>query len=383
MAKEIGAFSCYDSKLEENCEFIKRIAKEDVELYNDMVKYGRRNISLLTTAPAGTVSIQTQTTSGIEPVFDIKPYTRKKKVNPSDKDVRVDSVDQNGDSWQEFPVLHPKLQMWMDVTGETDYKKSPWHGCGANDLDWTQRVKLQAAAQRHVDHSISSTVNLPKNVTEEKVAEIYMAAWEAGCKGITVYRDGCRSGVLVREETKQSDDTINKTKAPKRPKSLKGAIHHFKVKGENYYVAVGFLKDDVYEVFTGINETKNDKLSFPKEMHDGKIIKRARGDYIFKDTDGHEYHLINGHNDDNADALTRMISASLRHGVDLNFIVHQLEKTKGDMVSFAKVLARTIKKYIKDGTKVHGELCPSCGADALVRQEGCMTCKACGAGKCG
>jgi ribonucleoside-diphosphate reductase alpha chain len=381
MAQEIGAFPVWDWELEKDSAFLLQIKKEDEALYERIKKYGRRNIANLTIAPAGTVSIMTQTTSGVEPLFDIKPYERRKKINPNDSSSRVDFTDTNGDKWQKFEVKHPKLQIWMDVTGEKDWKKSPWYGSCAPDIDWKQRVKLQAAAQRHIDHAISSTINLPAEVTEEKVAEIYLEAWESGCKGITVYREGCRSGVLIRKD-KEEGPKITKTVAPKRPKSLEGKLHFFNFRGDKYFVAVGLLGGTPYEIFTGFNsEKKRDFI--PKDCNTGQIKKHRRGHYVFESaTDGETYALNNGHSDDNADALTRMISCSLRHGSDIAFVIHQLEKTSGDLSSFSKCLARTLKCYVENGKEVSGEECSECGSK-LHRENGCIICKNCGNSKCG
>lgn len=377
MAQEIGAFPIWDWELEKNSPFLLQLKNENKDLYNKIKQYGRRNIANLTIAPTGTVSIMTQTTSGIEPIFSIEPYKRRKKINPSDSHARVDFVDANGDKWQEFEVLHHKLKIWMDVTGEKDWKKSPWYGSCAPDIDWKQRVKLQAAAQKHVDHAISSTINLPSDVSEDKVAEIYQTAWEAGCKGMTVYRDGCRSGVLITNKDPKKQ-TIVRTIAPKRPKKLDGKLHFFNFRGHKYFVAVGLMDGTPYEIFTGFNK----KDFIPKECKTGHIIKNTRHNYIFiDDKTSEEYILNNGHADDNADALTRIISCSLRHGSDISFIIHQLEKTSGDLTSFSKCLARTLKCYIEEGKEVSGEECPECHSK-LHRENGCIICKNCGHSKC-
>jgi ribonucleoside-diphosphate reductase alpha chain len=371
MAKELGAFPIWDWNIEKNSEFLLQIKSENPDLYSKMAKYGRRNIGLLTLAPTGTVSIMTQTTSGGEPLFSLKPYIRRKKINPNDKHIQVDFVDTKGDSWQHFEVYHPQVEKWMQTTGQKDTTKSPWFGCTANDINWEKRVKIQAVIQKHLDHAISSTVNLPSTATEADVAKIYETAWRYGCKGITVYRDGCRSGVLVNKV----QSGISKNNAPKRPKELQGEIFAVNHKRDKLYVAVGFLGDDVYEVFTGVNN--HDEIKHSK----GIIRKNTRGKYDFI-YENNTFHLNNGHNDDSADALTRVISGGLRHGMDMSFIVHQLEKTQGDLTSFAKVLARVLKKYIKDGTKISGENCAVCGGE-LSRENGCVTCKSCGNSKCG
>lgn len=372
IAKEIGPFPIWDWEKEKDSEFLLQIKKENPILYTKISKYGRRNIGLLTLAPAGSVSILTQTASGGEPVF-APFFVRRKKINPNDKHVQVDFVDGSGDSWQHYKVYHPPLKAWMAATGKTNIEDSPYHAQYAADIDWKFRVLLQAAIQEHLDHAISSTVNLPNSATEDDVALIYNTAWKAGCKGITVYRDGCRSGVLVNNETKETK--LLKTTPPKRPKELKAEIFATSYKKDKLYVAVGFLGDEPYEVFTGSNAKQDFKTA------KGLIRKNSRGRYVFVTEDGEEYLLTNGHNDENADALTRMISCALRHGSDIEFVVHQLEKTEGDLFAFAKVVARVLKKYIPDGTKISGDNCPSCG-NQLVRENGCSSCKNCGWSKC-
>lgn len=384
MAKEIGAFPIWDWNLEKDSAFLLQIKGEDPELYKNISKYGRRNIANLTIAPAGSVSILTKTTSGIEPLFKLDPYIRKKKINANDKESRVDSVDQSGDKWQHFEVYHPKVKLWMEITKETDISKSPWYGATANDINWTNRVKLQAAAQKHIDHAISSTINLPETATKEQVSEIYVASWKEGVKGITVYRDNCRSGVLVSKETKKDDNSkITKTIAPKRPKELPCDVHHINFKGKRYYVMVGLLDKDPYELFTGSNDDGEGDTIVPKSIKTGKLVKKQKGKYTLVNEDK-EFSCVvtNGHSDDNADALTRLISAALRHGTAIEFIVDQLEKTVGDLTSFTKILGRTLKKYIPDGTKVTGETCPSCKSTHIVRENGCKICKNCGASAC-
>jgi len=391
MAKEIGPFPVWDWNKEKDSEFLLPIQKEDHQLYEDMSKYGRRNIGHLTIAPTGSVSILTQTTSGIEPLF-MMSYTRRKKINLSDENVKVDFVDELGQKWQHFEVYHPKIREWMQVTGETDLTKSPWYKCTADEIDWKNRVRLQAAMQCHLDHAISSTINLPEDVTEDKVAEIYTTAWKAGVKGITVYRKNCRAGVLI-DKPEVKKESIIKNDAPKRPNELKADAYFVKTKGESYYVVIGLLNNEPYEVFTGKNlewapftgDNREEVIRIlPDDLGDNLFIKKIkRGLYELVDINNDKkYVLNNGHSDDNAEALTRMISTSLRHGADISFVVHQLEKTKGDMSAFAKVISRTLKKYIKDGTKVHGETCASCQSSSLERGDGCVICKNCGWTKC-
>lgn len=393
MARELGPFPVWNAELEKDCPFLLRIKNEDSNLYADMQVHGRRNIALLTTAPAGTVSILAGlrpyfgTTSGIEPLFTDEPYIRRKKINHADKDARVDSVDDKGDRWTHYPVYHAKLKQWMDVTGETDIAKSPYHGCCAKDLDWKQRVRLQATAQKHVDHAISSTINLPADVTEEQVAEVYEALWKEGCKGGTVYRDGCRDGVLVTAET---SSVIHKTQAPKRPKELPCDIHHMVVDKKPCVVVVGLLKDEPYEVFAFTNTmmhiTCDDGLLLGKSHQKGVIKKVKRGEYMLLAEDGtdllHNCSSLNGLLSTEEAALTRMLSTSLRHGVDISFILDQLGKVEGDLHCFTKAVARALKKYVPDGKKVSGTKCPQCGEESLRYQEGCQTCGACGFSKC-
>jgi ribonucleoside-diphosphate reductase alpha chain len=395
MAKEIGPFEAYDYKRELNCPFIQRIAEEDPKLYKDMIEYGRRNIAILTTAPAGSMSIMTQTSSGIEPVFMLS-YKRRKKVNPEDKNSRTDFIDQDGNCWEEFIVFHQQLAAWGEANGYSAsdledpeiIKKSPWYGCCAEDLNWESRVQLQAAAQRHVDHAISSTINLPKDTTAEQVSEIYVSAWKNNLKGITVYRKDCRCGVLVDEngETQtdstckrnshQEGETIIKTDAPKRPKKLPAEVHHTSIMGKGYFVLVGMLNGDPYEIFVGENGF------IPKTVKTAIIQKVKRGHYRAILANGEVIENISEMNTPEEEAVARLTSVSLRHGADISVIVHQLEKTRGDLSSFAKALSRTLKKHITDGTKVTGEICLECGSENLVRQEGCMTCKSCGWSKC-
>lgn len=384
MAKELGPFPIFDYELEKNCPFLLRIKDEDPDLYEDMRKYGRRNIAILTTAPTGTTSMMAMlriylhnTTSGIEPCFMLW-YIRRKKINPSDKSARVDFTDANGDMWQEFTIYHPALRYWMEVTGETDITKSPWHNCCAYDIDWQQRVKLQAAAQRHVDHAISSTINLPAEATEEQVGTIYLTLWQEDCKGGTVYRKDCRDGVLVENE-----HSIKKVQAIKRPKTLNCNIHHLTVKGHSYCALVGYLngnENEPYEVFI----VDNTKARIPKSMESGSVTKKSRGAYMLADEAGgvRLENIRDYCGGDSEEAIARLTSTSLRHGVDISFIVHQLEKTGGSLQTFAKALTRTLKKYIPDGTKVSGEKCLECKSENIIRQEGCVRCLECGWTKC-
>lgn len=348
-----------------------------------IMKYGRRNVSWSTVAPTGTVSLMCQTTSGIEPLF-MGFYMRRKKVNPNDKDVRVDFTDQNGDTWQEFPVLHPKFRVWAEHYTETLgienytnealqelFKKSPWYGSTANDIDWIKRVQIQSTIQKYITHSISSTINLPNDVSEEEVSRIYLESWKQGLKGITVYRDGSRSGVLVSDsEANKSRDEFNYVDAIKRPKELDAEVHLTRVGGVSHYVVVGLLNNKPYEIFIENRELPQGK---------GKMIKQSRGNYKFVQN-GYE-QVITAEMTDEQAAITRLASTSLRHGADIKFLVEQLQKTPGDLFSFTKGLARVLKKYIPDGAKSTVS-CNDCGSTNVIFEEGCNKCKDCGNSAC-
>jgi ribonucleoside-diphosphate reductase alpha chain len=377
MAKELGSFEVYDHYLEEDCPFIQRIAEEDPQLYAEMTQYGRRNVALLTTAPTGSVSTQAKigdyfgTTSGIEPCYQAS-YTRRKRVNPGDADIETTFTDEMGESWAEFEVNHPGQQVWADHNPEKPWEDSPYEGACAPNINWTNRVKLQAAAQKHVDHAISSTINLPNDVKEEEVANIYTTAWKAGCKGITVYRDGCRSGILVTKE--------ENTEFPEeRPRKVPCDVHHITVRGQQYFVLVGLIDGRPYEVFAG----KNGFL--PKKTKSGTIIRKRKNFYkaVFDDAE-EELSPITAATDEMEEVVTRLTSGLLRCGADMHFIVQQLEKVgerQTEMYSFARSVSRALKKYIPDGTE-EGIHCPECGADSLIRVEGCLQCQSCGYSKC-
>lgn len=380
MAEEIGPFKYWDHNLEKDCLFFDRFTSDVISLDGRVVygrdilkrmsKVGRRNIALLTTAPAGSVSIEAQTTSGIEPLYATY-YMRKKKGNHHDDQFRVDYTDKNGDNWMEFKVYHKQVENWMKVTGETDIEKSPWFGSCANDIDWTKRVELQGRVQKHVDHAISSTINLPKDVSVETVATIYETAWKAGCKGMTVYRDGCRDGVLTTESSKAEESGESE-----RPKSLDCDIHHVTVKGKQYFVLVGNREDKPYEVFAGKNGILDKAIKF------GKITKKKKGFYQLTSLDKKELYLapITAASNEEEETVTRLTSLALQGGVNVHRVVKQLERVDGEMMGFSRAIARVLKKYIPDGTD-EGEPCPECGS-ALIREAGCASCKNCGHSKC-
>jgi len=333
-----------------------------------------------------------QTTSGIEPLF-MPYYMRRKKINPNDVGARVDFTDDNGDKWQEFPVLHPKFKDWIETTADfteqfdaglitkvEDFNKatlqslfeqSLYYKSTANDINWVKRVEIQGIIQKYITHSISSTINLPNSVTEAEVSDIYMHSWKKGLKGITVYRDGSRSGVLVSESSKDKQ-TFEQKDAPKRPKELDGEVHLISVKGVSYKVIIGLFDNKPYEIF--IDESEN------KISGKGIILKKARGNYFFKKNDI-TTDITSNMSDEEA-AITRLVSTSLRHGANIKFIVEQLLKCEGDLFSFTKSLARVLKKYIPDGEK-STVTCYDCGSENVIFQEGCQTCQNCGSSKCG
>ena len=369
MSKELGAFPFYDKDLDYNSEFIQELSEQNPALYKQMRRYGRRNMTLLTIAPTGTVSCLTQTSSGLEPVFMLE-YMRRKKGNPGDKNFKSDFVDESGDHWQHFSVFHKGLKDWMEATGKTKVEDSPYHKATAHDIDYVQRVKIQALLQKYIDNSISTTINLPNNIDVETVSKLYLQAWKLGCKGLTIYRDGCRDGVLVKAK-----DKFVSTEAPERPDELPCDFYHISVKGRPYFVCIGKFENRPYEVFAG----RNGHLG-SKSKHG--IIRKMKRPKCYKAIldDGTEICPLTIACDDSEEALSRMVSTALRHGANIEFVVDQLEKTSGEMVSFAKSLARALKKYIPDGVQ-SSEECPEC-SNVLIRLEGCLTCKSCGYSKC-
>ena len=408
MAKERGAFTFYDAAREANNPFINRIKNADAELYKDMTKYGRRNIALLTIAPTGTTSMMAQTSSGIEPVFMVS-YKRRKKVNPNDKNVTVSFVDEVGDSWEEYNVFHHKFMDWLaahnmdinEVKNMPEAKlnklitQSPYHGATANDVDWVQKVKMQGAIQKWVDHSISVTVNIPNETNEEMVRKIYETAWEEGCKGCTIYRDGSRSGVLVSNEekkTEKDETTIVETAAPKRPKMLDAEVIRFQNNHEKWIAVVGLLDGKPYEIFTGRAE---DTFMVPKDMKKCWVIKEKnddgsnRYDFHYMDRDGYKVTMqgLSRSFDKEFWNYAKLISGILRHGMPLPYVVDLVSglNVENDVINTWKNgVVRSLKKFIPDGTKVVKEKCTECGdPEGLVYVEGCLMCQSCGHSKCG
>ena len=396
-----GTFDGWNNNLEYHevsNDFYKFIRKQFPEQYERMQEWGRRNVSISTVAPTGSVSLLTQTTSGIEPLF-MPFYMRRKKVNGNE---RVDFVDEIGDKWQEFPVLHEKFKDWYlynlkvqkeriekeepdrdiswtpveELTKEQlqkSFELSPWYGSTANDIDWIKRVEIQSTIQKYITHSISSTINLPNNVSEEEVSKIYLESWKQGLKGITVYRDGSRSGVLVSSTENKGRNEFNYVDAPKRPKELKCKIHTTNANGKKYNVIIGLLNDKPYEVFVTEYFTHEQELILKK-------INKGRYDLI---KDGQTYsESITSEMTDEQAAITRLVSVSLRHGADIKFIVEQINKCDGDLFSFTKGLVRVLKKYIPDGTKSTVK-CNDCGSENVIFEEGCSSCKDCGSSRCG
>jgi ribonucleoside-diphosphate reductase alpha chain len=380
LSKERGSFPIYSSKIEKNNNFINKVIKEDKELKKIYDKYGRRNIALTTTPPAGSISLLAQVSSGIEPVFSVKSIRRKKIHDGPNKGTKVDFIDHMGDKWQEFEVFHKGFKEWQEVTGKIKIEDSPYYKATSKDIDWIASVDIQAEAQKWICHSISKTCNLPNNATKELVEKVFLRAWEKGCKGFTIYREGCRTGVILDANSTSKKETkgIQKNSSPKRPRNLPCDIFHVSVKGEPFFVIVGTLYGEPYEVFAG----KNGVIS--RNFKEGIIRKRKRGSYILhnKDNDDILHGGIGQYITDEQETITRLISSSLRHGCDVGFVVHQLEKTTGDLMGFSKAVSRVLKKYIKEGAKVHGEECPEC-ENKLIRAEGCLRCSNCSWSKCG
>jgi ribonucleoside-diphosphate reductase alpha chain len=396
MAIERGKFVGFDTEIEKTSHFVQMLKKELPSVYDRMMKHGRRNVSISTVAPNGTLSIVAQTSSGIEPVF-MMSYMRRKKINPADKDAKVDFTDAMGDKWQEFEVFHPKVKMWLEVTGKSDIKESPYAGATAEELDWKQRIKIQSIVQKYTTHSISSTINLPENIAPEKVSEIYMKSWEMGLKGITVYRSGSRSGVLISKEQKQEIEAnkyFSEHNAPKRPKALDADVIQFINDGEKWIGFMGLLDGKPYEIFTG----KLDDFQIPSYVESGKITrykvinrkgeKVSRYDFSFIDKNNEEISIegLNKSFDHNYWNYSKMISGILRHGMPLPYtidLVSSLNLGAESLNTWKAGVARMIKKYIKDGTSAKDTKCPECGDEkGLVYEEGCLKCKSCGNSKC-
>ncbi len=409
LAKERGPFAIYDSHLEKNNPFIQRLRSEDENFYHEMSKYGRRNIALLTIAPTGTTSLMTQTTSGIEPVF-LPVYKRRRKVNPNDSSANVAFVDEVGDTWEEYNVFHHKFVTWLETNGydpeevknyddtrlNAIVEKSPYYKATSNDVDWLSKVKMQGEVQKWVDHSISVTINLPKDATEELVGKLYVTAWECGCKGVTVYREGSRAGVLVSKE--KSEDKTNSTIIEdetyyKRPKVLEAEIIRFNNNDEKWIAFVGLKDGRPYEIFTGIAD--EEMFPIPKTISKGYIIKNrdengiSRYDFQYTDKYGYKNTLggLSHMFEKEYWNYAKLISSVLRHGMPIPETVRLVSSLRLDsdtINTWKNGVERALKRYIPNGTKVKkGAKCQECGSENLIYQEGCLLCTNCGSSKCG
>lgn len=406
MARERGAFDIYDTEREKNNPFINRLREADPQLYENMKKYGRRNIACLTIAPTGTTSLMTQTTSGIEPVF-LPVYKRRRKVNPNDTNVRIDFTDETGDAFEEYIVFHPKFVTWMEAQGYDPAKrytqeeidelvqKSPYYKATSNDVDWLMKVKMQGRIQKWVDHSISVTINLPSDVSEDLVNKLYIEAWKSGCKGCTVYRDGSRSGVLISTKSKKEDlppckpPTIVET----RPKVLEADVVRFQNNKEKWVAFVGLLNGYPYEIFTGLQDD-DEGIVLPKNVTSGHIIKNIdengnkRYDFQFENKRGYKVTIEGLSEKFNKEYwnYAKLISGVLRYRmpiVQVMKLVSSLQLDSESINTWKNGVERALKNYVQDGTEAKGKKCPNCGNETLVYQEGCLICKTCGASRCG
>lgn len=407
LARDRGAFEIYDAEREKNNPFIARLREADPALYERMTKFGRRNIACLTIAPTGTTSLMTQTTSGIEPVF-LPVYKRRRKVNPNDTDVHIDYVDETGDAFEEYVVFHHKFVTWMLANGYPAAKKytsaeiddmiahSPYYKATSNDVDWVQKVKMQGRIQRWVDHSISVTINLPNDVSEDLVDQLYVEAWRSGCKGCTVYRDGSRAGVLIsaedkkkKGETKMAPPQIVST----RPAELDADVVKFQNNREKWIAFVGLLNGRPYEIFTGLADDE-EGIMLPKTVEKGSIIKsydsdgRKHYDFQFKNKRGFKMTLegLDSKFEPEYWNYAKLISGVLRYGMPITQViklVQEMELNNESINTWKNGVARALKKYLPNGTEVKGQECPNCGSETLVYQEGCLLCANCGATECG
>lgn len=413
LASERGAFPVFDYKREVNNPFMNRLKEADSELYDLMVKYGRRNIACLTIAPTGTTSILTQTTSGIEPVF-LPVYKRRRKVNANDKEVRVDFVDESGDAFEEYVVYHPKFITWMNINGievKDNYTqeqideivaKSPYYKATSNDVDWLNKVKMQGAVQKWVDHSISVTINLPNDVSEDMVNKLYVEAWKSGCKGCTVYRDGSRSGVLISLKSEKKKTTENAAPSPadengfvthKRPIELDADVVRFQNNKEKWIAFIGLIDGKPYEIFTGIADD-DEGIFCPKSVSKGKIIKvidengQKRYDFQFVNKRGFKTTIEGLSEKFNPEFwnYAKLISGVLRYRMPIAQVlklVGSLELDNQSINTWKVGVERALKKYLPNGEKASGQTCPNCGQESLVYQEGCLICTNCGTSRCG
>ncbi len=406
LAKARGAFPIYDAQREKGNPFIKRLAKADKKLYEDMKKYGRRNIALLTIAPTGTTSLMTQTTSGIEPAFLIS-YKRRRKINPDEKDANIDFVDKEGNAWEEYAVFHHHFATWLETQGykmeevkrwpqkklDKLIEQSPYHQATSRDVDWVQKVKMQGAIQKWVDHSISVTVNIPSDTSVEVVKKIYQTAWKAGCKGCTIYRDGSRAGVLLTNEEKETQNNSKafaETNAPKRPKKLEAHVLRFQNKHERWMAVIGLYENRPYEIFTGKIEGS---FNIPEYVDKGWVIRekengKARYDFQYIDNEGYPVTIGGLSRAFNPEFwnYAKLISGVMRHGMPVQYVidlVKNLNMKEDHLNTWKNGVARALKKFVPDGTQAK-EQCPACqDPDGLIYKEGCLICKSCGYSECG
>ena len=409
MAQERGAFEGFDAEREKNNPFMLRIKEADPQLYADIAQHGRRNIACLTIAPTGTTSLMTQTTSGIEPVF-LPVYTRRRKVNPNDPEVRVDFTDESGDAFEEYIVYHHKFLTWMRANGidtEKHYtaeeiedlvSRSPYYKATANDVDWLMKVKMQGAIQKWVDHSISVTVNLPATVDEELVNRLYVEAWKSGCKGCTIYRDGSRSGVMISVKKKKDEKPeLPECRPPqvteRRPDVLECDVVRFQNNKDKWVAFVGLLDGEPYEIFTGLQDD-DEGIVLPKTVTKGRIIKKInpdgtkRYDFQFENKRGYKTTVEGLSEKFNKEYwnYAKLISGVLRYRMPLQNVIRlvgSLQLESENINTWKVGVSRALKKYITDGTVAQGQKCPNCGKEELVYQEGCLICKNCGASRCG
>jgi len=408
LAKERGAFEIFDAKREEKNPFINRLREADPALYEDMLKYGRRNIACLTIAPTGTTSLMTQTTSGIEPVF-LPVYKRRRKVNPNDSEARVDFVDETGDAFEEYIVFHHKFVTWMQANGYSASKKytqeeveelvakSPYYKATSNNVDWLQKVRMQGRIQKWVDHSISVTINLPNDVSEELVDSLYVEAWRCGCKGCTVYRDGSRSGVLIATDKKKKKEDCNCMQPPvivsTRPRELDADVVKFQNNREKWIAFVGLLNGRPYEIFTGLADD-DEGIMLPKNVSKGTIIKsydedgNKHYDFQFKNKRGYKMTIegLDGKFNPEYWNYAKLISGVLRYGMPIDQViklVQGMELNSESINTWKNGVERALKKYLPNGMEAKGQKCPNCGLETLIYQEGCLICTNCGASKCG